>query len=74
MDLNQRGLESGVVAAVLEDCEQDWIELAKEVRLKKFGARLPQDFNAKAKQMRFLQYRGFEQAHIQVAVSARGED
>lgn len=74
MDLNQRGLESGIVAAVLEECEQDWFELAKEVRVKKFGSKMPQDFNAKAKQMRFLQYRGFEQAHIQAAVSARGED
>ena len=74
MDLNQRGLESGIVAAVLEDCDQDWFELAREVRVRKFGGKVPQDFNAKAKQMRFLQYRGFEQAHIQAAVAARGED
>ena len=36
----------------------DWFKLAKEVRNKKFGDTLPQDFNDQAKQKRFLQSRG----------------
>ena len=74
MDLGERGLSSGLVAEILDESEQDWFELAREVRCKKFGDKVPGDFNARAKQMRFLQYRGFEQAHIQSAVSAHGED
>ncbi|MDH3812818.1 MAG: RecX family transcriptional regulator, partial [Gammaproteobacteria bacterium] len=34
---------------------------------KKFGTSAPSDFKEKARQMRFLQYRGFEQDHIQSA-------
>jgi len=48
--------------------------LATEVRLKKFGTAEPRDFKEKARQMRFLQYRGFEQEHIQAALTAHGDD
>lgn len=74
LDLAERGLESALISEVLEETEHDWFELATEVRVKKFGQAVPCDFNQKAKQMRFLQYRGFEQAHIQAAVSPHGED
>ena len=37
--------------------------------MRKFGDELPSDFAEKARQMRFLQYRGFDSGHIQVAVS-----
>ena len=69
-DLGQRGLEPGLIDQVLQETEEDWFTLAREVRERKFGPSLPADFKEKARQMRFLQYRGFEQAHIQSAVSA----
>ena len=74
LDLGERGLDSGLICEVLEECEQDWFELARDVRRKKFGSSAPVDFNAKAKQMRFLQYRGFEQSQIQAAVTPHGDD
>ena len=73
-DLGQRGLASGLVDEVLDDSEADWFEIARQEREKKFGPDLPTDFNAKARQMRFLQYRGFDAAHIQSAVSSLSED
>lgn len=73
-DLGQRGLPGGLVDEVLQDSETDWFALAREVRRKKFGAGLPTDFKEKARQMRFLQYRGFESAHVQAAVGSAGED
>jgi regulatory protein len=69
-DLGQRGLAAGLVDQVLEDSDADWFAMAQQVRARKFGDDLPADFKEKARQMRFLQYRGFEQAHIQSAVSA----
>ena len=69
-DLGQRGLEPGLVDQVLDEVEEDWFTLAREVRERKFGLPLPTDFKEKSRQMRFLQYRGFAQAHIQSAVSA----
>ena len=68
-DLGQRGLPGGLVDEMLAEVDFDWHGLAAEVRRKKFGDEVPADFKTKAKQMRFLQQRGFEQAHIQSAVS-----
>jgi len=68
-ELGERGLGSREIDVALADAEADWYELARDVRLKKFGQTRPADFKDKAQQMRFLQYRGFEQDHIQAAVS-----
>lgn len=37
----------------------DWLKLAVEARVKKYGSELPTTPKDKAKQLRFLQYRGF---------------
>ncbi len=66
-DLSQRGVSDAVIEMAIESSAADWHGLASEVRVRKFGRDLPADFKAKAKQMRFLQYRGFEQDHIQSA-------
>ena len=66
-DLGQRGIRDGIIDGALEEAACDWYELAREERIKKFGAAEPGDFKEKARQMRFLQYRGFEQDHIQSA-------
>ena len=66
-DLTQRGVREGIVEGALEESGCDWYELACQERIKKFGAEAPPDFKEKARQMRFLQYRGFEQDHIQSA-------
>ncbi|MES1929577.1 recombination regulator RecX [Salinisphaera dokdonensis CL-ES53] len=51
----------------LEDAEVDWHALAEAVRRKRFGDEMPADFPAKAKQMRFLQRRGFDGDALQAA-------
>ena len=71
-DLREKGVNDTVVEEGLQQAAQDWYVLAVEVRLKKFGAQLPGEFKEKARQMRFLQSRGFEADHIQAAVSADG--
>ena len=72
-DLRERGIGSGLVESGLEDAAQDWYVSASEVRKKKFGSQRPVDFSEKARQMRFLQSRGFEPDQIQAAVSV-GDD
>ena len=72
-DLREKGVNDGVTEDGIREAEQDWYALAVEVRLKKFGAERPADFKEKARQMRFLQSRGFEQDQIQAAVSASGD-
>jgi regulatory protein len=73
VDLSQRGVSDSVIDDGLHEAEQNWRALASEIRAKKFGAELPVDFKEKARQMRFLQYRGFEPDQIQSAVSAGDE-
>ena len=68
LDLNQRGVADAVIDAALQASGADWRQLAKEVKAKKFGLDRPVDFKAKAKQMQFLSYRGFEPDQIQAAV------
>jgi len=56
--LSEAGLTDEQIHAALEG-EQDWRALAMEVRRRKFGAALPRAWPERARQMRFLQYRGF---------------
>jgi regulatory protein len=72
-DLSQRGILDLMIQEGLAETGQDWFALARETRRKKFGADAPVDFKGKARQMRFLQYRGFQPDQIQAAVSAFDE-
>ena len=69
-DLRERDIGGGIVDIGLEDSDQDWYASARAVREKKFGLERPSDFNEKARQMRFLQSRGFDTDQIRAAVSA----
>ena len=72
-ELCQRGIRDAMIQEVLAETEQDWYALAGDVRVRKFGADTPEDFKDKARQMRFLQYRGFEPDQVQSAVSSHDE-
>lgn len=54
--------------------ETDWLALARALREKKFGAELPTEAKEKARQLRFLQYRGFDGATCSQAVMNREND
>ena len=69
-DLGQRGIAAGLIDDVLAEAGEDWHALAREARVKEFGRSQPVEFRDKARQMRFLQYRGFEPDQIQSAVSS----
>ena len=69
LELAQRGVDETLVDEVLDDRDDDWRSLAKNIRQRKFGPGQPRDFREKAGQMRFLRYRGFTQDQIQSALS-----
>lgn len=58
-ELRQKGCDNEAITLALEEAEVDWFELAESTRQKKFGDSLPVDAKEKARQIRFLQYRGF---------------
>ena len=63
-DLAKKSLGTHFVNAAFNQSPVDWFALAKEVRLKKYGAENPKEWKDKAKQMRFLQTRGFDTEQI----------
>lgn len=69
--LRDAGLSEEQVSVALEE-GPDWYQLAAEVRQRKFGARLPDNWPERARQMRFLQYRGFSGDHVSHALG-RGD-
>ncbi|WP_410211721.1 regulatory protein RecX [Aquirhabdus sp.] len=52
--------------------ETNWLALARALRIKKFGVELPTDPKEKARQLRFLQYRGFDGQTCSKAVMNSG--
>lgn len=72
--LKEKGLSARTVDLAFDGDDTDWHQRAREVRVKKFGAEVPADFAGKAKQMRFLNYRGFDRDHIDAAFDAAADD
>lgn len=72
--LMEKGLSSSAVDRALAEDDTDWVERARAVRLKRFGPDIPAEFPAKAKQMRFLNYRGFDSEQIEAAFEGAAED
>jgi len=52
----------------------DWLEQAVQLRIKKFGADLPIQAKEKARQFRFLQYRGFDLDICRQALAWQADD
>ena len=72
MELNEKGIDRSLISLVLESSECNWIRLAKDVRIKKFGAGQPAEYKERARQARFLQYRGFTGDQIRNALGGEG--
>jgi regulatory protein len=66
-DLRQRGVPDSVIEAVMGDHRDSELERAREVWQKKFGIP-PADAAEKAKQIRFMQSRGFTPEVIRRAI------
>jgi len=67
-ELRQQGIADSEIQQKIADGEQDWNGIAAEVRRRKFGAELPKTAAERAKQARFLQYRGFNSDQIRAAL------
>jgi regulatory protein len=58
-ELAQRGLSRADIEQALSDADIDWRQQLEEVWRRKFAGKLPDDPRERAKQGRFLAYRGF---------------
>jgi regulatory protein len=73
MGLREKGVDPETIDQALGTTETDWFQAAREARRRKFGLEPPADRRERAKQARFLQYRGFSSDQIRAALGA-GED
>jgi regulatory protein len=71
-DLRRRGLAAELIDAALES-GPDWKALARKVCRARFGLEPPTSWAQRARQARFLQYRGFSSDHIRAATGADPE-
>jgi regulatory protein len=72
-ELRERGVAESDIDEALEAAAEDWTAVAREARRKRFGAAAPADFRERARQGRFLQYRGFSAEQIRAALGP-GDD
>jgi regulatory protein len=72
-ELAERGIDREQAAELLNAAGIDWAAVASSVRDKRFGAARPTDFKERARQARFLEYRGFDRGQIGRALGS-GDD
>ncbi len=67
-ELDRHRLPPELIAGAIAARSAEWPALACVVRAKRFGAGRPGDFKERARQARFLQYRGFGSEDIRRAL------
>ncbi len=68
LELNQRGIDNPDPA--IASVPEDWSALARAVRTRRFGEAPPGSLAERARQTRFLQYRGFTAEQIRDALES----
>lgn len=74
LEMQQHGINESCINDCLQAVDCDWFALARKIRVRKFGAAQPGEFREKARQMRFLQYRGFDSEQIRRAMEPEEEE
>jgi regulatory protein len=72
MKLKNKKIDTALIADELK--ETDWVQQAYELKVKKYGTDVSKDPKIKAKQIRFLMYRGFEMDAIIKAITRKPND
>ena len=73
-ELQKKGIAVELIDANLDIDAHEWLQVLVEVRAKKFGSVLPANAVARAREMRFLLYRGFTAEQIQRVLNVRDGD
>lgn len=71
MELQQHGVTSDLIEHYLQPDAPEWLDHMQRVYQKRFGKKNLKDLHEKAGCMRFLQYRGFSGAQIQILLKSK---
>lgn len=69
-ELRERGIAAAIADAALDQAAINWAEIARDVRLQRFGAEAPADFPEFARQANFLRRRGFADEQIRKIIDS----
>lgn len=69
LELKEKGVHETIIEQWVDNRHRQWFETAVRVRQKKFGSSYPDSYDERARQARFLQYRGFNLDQIDHALS-----
>jgi regulatory protein len=72
-ELRQQGVADEIIDREIADAGLDWDRVAGDVRRRRFGGAPPRSLAERAKQARFLQYRGFSADQIRAALGGSDE-
>jgi len=67
-ELRQKGVVGALIDAHLDSADEEWWALAQETKARRFGEQPAETLKEKARQVRFLQYRGFTSDQVRAAV------
>jgi regulatory protein len=73
-ELQEKGVAPEAIANWLDATSREWVDDIRRVQRKKFGGRIPRSYAERARQARFLQYRGFTYDQIRQLLDPRGQD
>ena len=72
--LREKGVSDELIQTVVAPRAPVWRACVEQARIKKFGKAPPRDAAAMAKQIRFLQQRGFSYEHIRQTLNSHHDD
>ena len=67
-ELRERGIAGEVVDSAVGARDARWREACRQLRRRRFGEAAPADYKERARQARFLQYRGFSADQVRAAL------
>ncbi len=73
-EMHQRGVPRTLADEALAAADVDWRDQARAVRRQRYGEAVPADRHEAARQMQFLQRRGFTAEQARAAAAAADED
>lgn len=73
-ELHDKGVDAELIKTVLDSSDPLWLDLVRRIRRKKFGKAAIKNYKERARQARFLQYRGFTYDQIQRALASDESD
>lgn len=73
-ELIQKGIHSELAKEAISNANANWFDLARQLKERQFGKECCTDYKERAKQSRYLQYRGFDFEQIKYATSSQEDD